>query len=112
MFHETIPDFFIVCLIFFGAGAVKGILGMGLPTMAMGLLGLVMPVANAASLLTLPSLVTNLWQAAIGPGIACMVRRLWLMQVGIAAGVALAPWLFPDRQDAFGRHLLGGCLVA
>jgi uncharacterized protein len=112
MFHEAIPDFFIVCLIFFGAGAIKGILGMGLPTMAMGLLGLVMPVANAASLLTLPSLVTNLWQAAIGPGIALIVRRFWLMQAGIIAGVALAPALFPDRQDAFGRHLLGGCLVA
>jgi len=112
MFHDVIPDFFIVCLIFFGAGAVKGILGMGLPTMAMGLLGLVMPVASAASLLTLPSLATNLWQAAIGPGIACIVRRLWLMQAGIVVGVGLAPALFPDRQDAFGRHLLGGCLVA
>ena len=112
MFHEAIPDFFVVFLIFFGAGAVKGILGMGLPTMAMGLLGLVMPVASAASLLTLPSLVTNLWQAAIGPGIARTVRRLWFMQVGIVVGVALAPGLFPNRQDALGRHLLGGCLVA
>jgi len=112
MFHEAIPDFFLICLIFFGAGAVKGILGMGLPTMAMGLLGLVMPVASAASLLTLPSLVTNLWQAVAGPGIVCILRRLWLMQTGIVVGVALAPGLFPDRQDVFGRHLLGVCLVA
>jgi uncharacterized membrane protein YfcA len=112
MFHESIPDFFVVCLIFFGAGAVKGILGMGLPTLAMGLLGLVMPVASAASLLTLPSLATNLWQAVAGPGIACMLRRLWLMQAGIVVGVALAPAIFPDWQDALGRDLLGGCLVA
>jgi uncharacterized membrane protein YfcA len=112
MFYAAIPDFFIVCLIFFGAGAVKGILGMGLPTMAMGLLGLVMPVATAASLLTLPSLATNLWQAAVGPGIVRIVRRLWLMQLGIVVGVALAPWLFPDRPEPFGRQLLGGCLAA
>jgi uncharacterized membrane protein YfcA len=112
MFHAAIPDFFVVCLIFFGAGAVKGILGMGLPTMAMGLLGLVMPVASAASLLTLPSLVTNAWQAAAGPGLACLARRLWLVQLGIVAGVALAPVLFPDPPEALGRHLLGGCLVA
>jgi uncharacterized protein len=111
MFHHTIPDFFIICLIFFGAGAVKGILGMGLPTLAMGLLGLVMPVANAASLLTLPSLVTNLWQAAAGRGFAHIVRRLWPMQAGIVAGVGLAPWLFAGRPDAFGRHLLGACLA-
>jgi uncharacterized protein len=112
MFHQAIPDFFIVCLIFFSAGAVKGILGMGLPTMAMGLLGLVMPVASAASLLTLPSLVTNLWQAAAGPGLGGTVRRLWLMQAGIVAGVALAPVLFPAPQDSLGRHLLGACLMA
>ncbi|MES2939356.1 MAG: sulfite exporter TauE/SafE family protein [Pseudomonadota bacterium] len=111
MFHDAIPDFFAVCLIFFGAGAVKGILGMGLPTLAMGLLGLVMPVAGAASLLTVPSLVTNLWQAA-GRGLLCVVRRLWLMQAGIVAGVLLAPVLFPGRQEALGRPLLGGCLLA
>jgi uncharacterized membrane protein YfcA len=57
-------------------------------------------------------LATNLWQAAIGPGIASILRRLWLMQLGIVVGVGLAPALFPDRQEAFGRHLLGGCLVA
>src|SRR5688572_5988154 len=107
MFHESIPDFFVVCLIFFGAGVVKGILGMGLPTAAMGLLGLVMPVASAASLLTLPSLVTNLWQAAVGPGLTATVRRLWSMQVGIALGVGLTPTLFAEPPDALGRHLLG-----
>lgn len=111
-FHDAIPDFFVASLIFFVAGAVKGILGMGLPTIAMGLLGLVMPVASAASLLTLPSLVTNLWQAATGPGIACTLRRLWLMQVGIVVGVAFAPVMFPDKQESLGRHLLGGCLLA
>lgn len=111
MFHDAIPDFFAVCLIFFGAGAVKGILGMGLPTVAMGLLGLVMPVASAASLLTLPSLVTNAWQAATGPSVLRTLRRLWLMQAGIAADVALAPLLFPQPQEAFGRALLGGCLL-
>lgn len=112
MFHDAIPDFFAVCLIFFGAGVVKGILGMGLPTAAMGLLGLVMPVASAASLLTLPSLVTNLWQAAIGPGLGATVRRLGPMQAGIALGVGLAPALFQGRPDALGRQLLGACLIA
>jgi uncharacterized membrane protein YfcA len=111
MFHEAVPDFFAVCMIFFGAGAVKGILGMGLPTVAMGLLGLVMPVAAAASLLTVPSLVTNVWQA-VGSGLAQLVRRLWLMQAGLAAGVALAPVFFPGGQRALGISLLGGCLVA
>lgn len=111
MFHAAVPDFFAVCLIFFGAGAVKGILGMGLPTVAMGLLGLAMPVAAAASLLTVPSLATNVWQAA-GRGLLRTARRLWAMQAGIVAGVLLAPLLFPGGQQALGKPLLGGCLLA
>lgn len=112
MFHAALPDFFAVSMIFFGAGAVKGILGMGLPTVAMGLLGLVMPLAGAASLLTLPSLVTNAWQAAVGPGLSSLVKRLWTLQAGIVAGVLVTPVLLPGPQDALARKLLATCLIA
>jgi uncharacterized membrane protein YfcA len=47
---------------FFLAGLVKGISGMGLPTVAIGLLGVVMTPATAAALLVIPSLVTNVAQ--------------------------------------------------
>ena len=49
------------------AGFVKGVIGLGLPTVAMGLLAVVMTPAQAAALLTLPSFLTNVWQA-MGPG--------------------------------------------
>lgn len=70
-------------LIFIAAGLVKGVTGMGLPTVAMGLLGLLMPPQAAAALLVLPSLLTNLWQLLAGPALAQIVRRLWLMMTGI-----------------------------
>lgn len=44
------------------AGGVKGITGMGLPTAAMSLLGLWMAPAQAAALIVMPSLVTNVAQ--------------------------------------------------
>ena len=50
------------------AGFVKGVVGLGLPTVAMGLLGLVMPPLEAAALLIVPSMVTNVWQQAAGLG--------------------------------------------
>lgn len=109
--HDYIPFFFIVSAIFFGAGMVKGVLGLGLPTLAMGLLGLLMPIPQAASLLTLPSLVTNLWQAFAGGAFGPLVRRLATFQLGIVAGVAGAS-LLPPLQDPLGRILLGGCLLA
>ncbi len=68
------------------AGFVKGVIGLGLPTVAIGLLGLVMAPAQAASLLIVPSLVTNVWQLAAGPRLVPLLRRLWPMMVGICLG--------------------------
>ena len=52
----------LILLAFLLAGFVKGVIGLGLPTVAMALLTLAMPPAEAAALLILPSLVTNLVQ--------------------------------------------------
>ena len=46
-------------LIFVAAGLVKGVLGMGLPTVAIGFLGLVIAPVEAAAMLVLPSLITK-----------------------------------------------------
>lgn len=109
---QTTPHLAAISAIFLAAGSVKGLLGMGLPTMAMGLLGLLMPVGHAAALLTLPSLVTNVWQAVTGPGLRGMLSRLGWMQLGIVAGVLVAAWVWPAPPEALGRRLLGLCLVA
>src|SRR5271166_6205254 len=45
------------------AGFVKGFIGMGLPTIATGILTLVMAPAQAAALLVVPNFSTNAWQA-------------------------------------------------
>lgn len=110
MFDAHASQFFLVSAIFFGAGIVKGVLGMGLPTFAMGFLGLLMPVPQAAGLLTVPSLVTNLWQGMGGGALRALVRRLWSLQLGIASGVGCAAWL-PPVDDRLGQLLLGGCLL-
>jgi uncharacterized membrane protein YfcA len=72
--------------IFLLAGMVKGLLGLGLPTVTMGLLGLAMPPVQAAALLLVPSLVTNVWQLLAGPRFAALIRRLWPMMLAIVVG--------------------------
>lgn len=111
MLHIDVPGFALVSAIFFGAGMVKGVLGMGMPTFAIGFLGLLMPVPQAASLLTLPSLVTNTWQAVAGGHLPTLLRRLWPLQLGIAAGLACAG-LVPSPDERLCRLVLGGCLAA
>ena len=68
--NRRMPDFtasaaalwLFSALVFTAAGVVKGVVGLGLPTLAMALLALAMAPAQAAALLVLPSLVTNVWQ--------------------------------------------------
>lgn len=110
MAQAPVPEALLVGGIFFAAGLVKGVVGMGLPTAAMGLLGLLMPVPQAAALLTLPSFVTNVWQAFAGGAFRALLARLWTLQAGVFAGVALA-LLLPPQDDRLGHLLLGGCLV-
>src|SRR5882724_10599917 len=74
-----------VSSIFVLAGFVKGVVGVGLPTIAMGLLAAVMTPAQAAALLTVPSFITNAWQA-VGPQFMPLLRRMWPMLLGICAG--------------------------
>ena len=57
------------------AGFVKGVIGLGLPTVSIGLLGLLMTPAQAAAILVVPSLVTNVWQAVVGGGFLALARR-------------------------------------
>jgi uncharacterized protein len=84
------------------AGFVKGVIGMGLPTVAMGLLSVAMPPAQAAALLVVPSLVTNLWQIA-GPGWWALMRRLATMLAGVCIGIAAgAGWLTEQEQGQGG----------
>lgn len=75
---------------FFAAGATKGISGMGLPTVSMGVLGLFMPPAAAAALLVLPSLLTNVLQC-LGRHFLAISAVLWPMWLGTFAGALLAP---------------------
>ena len=97
---------------FFLAGIVKGVTGMGLPTLAMGVLGALISPLAAASLLIVPSFVTNVWQLAAGPALGALVRRLWSMMVAICAGVGLgAAWL-AEGDAATTTAALGLALVA
>jgi uncharacterized membrane protein YfcA len=83
----------LIAAVFVLGGFVKGVVGLGLPTITMGLLSLAMGSAQAAALLVVPSLVTNLWQIG-GPGFIALLRRLATLLVGVCAGVAAGSgWL-------------------
>jgi len=68
------------------AGMIKGVIGLGLPTVAMGLLGLAMAPTQATALLIIPATLTNVWQLAFGGHLSGLVKRLWPMLLAIFIG--------------------------
>lgn len=103
----------LATIVIFGvAGCVKGIVGLGLPTVAMGLLALVMPPAQAAALLIIPAFMTNVWQALPWRSAWRLLRRLAGMQAGVCAGTWLAAWKWGAPSGAGAAYLLGGALMA
>jgi uncharacterized membrane protein YfcA len=93
------------------AGFVKGVIGMGLPTVAIGLLGLVMAPAQAAAILVIPSLVTNIWQLVAGPAFGALIVRLWPMMAGICLGTGLGAGVLTGENSALASTLLGVALL-
>jgi uncharacterized membrane protein YfcA len=106
-----LPMLGLIALVFLAAGTVKGVSGMGLPTFSVALLGLFMPTATAATLMLLPSLLTNVAQC-IGPHARALARRLWPMWLLLAAATVGSPLPDLGSAGASARLTLGAVLVA
>jgi uncharacterized protein len=100
-----------VALIFVLAGLVKGVTGMGLPTVAMGLLGLLMAPAQAAALLVIPSLITNVSQYLLGRHRLVLMRRMWPMLLTICLATWASAGLMTGAGATRATTWLGTALV-
>lgn len=82
-----------VCAALLAGGIVKGVSGLGLPLVAAPVLANFIPVPQAIALLTVPSIVTSIWQVVHGGHYVGVMRRMWpfivAMGCGIVAGVSV-----------------------
>ena len=108
-------DLFSITVIagtFFLAGAVKGVIGLGLPTVSLGLLTAALDLTTAMALLIVPSLVTNFWQAVTGGNARALLLRLWPFLLMATASVWLGATALTRVDLSRLSGLLGGILVA
>jgi uncharacterized protein len=98
-----------ISAVFALAGFIKGVMGLGLPTISMGLLAVVMP--EAAAILILPSFVTNVWQMLAGPSLSAVVRRLWPMMLAVCFGTWAGLGFMTGATARYGTALLGIALA-
>jgi uncharacterized membrane protein YfcA len=100
-----------IVVVFLLAGFVKGVIGLGLPTISVGLLSLVLAPVQAASILVVPSLLTNLQQIRPLDRLRSLVARLWPMMAGIVAGTAAGAGAITGADSRLAAALLGVALV-
>ena len=101
----------LIGLTFVLAGVVKGVAGMGLPTVSMGVLGAFMPPVSATSLLLIPSFVTNVWQLVTGSDFRALIARLWGMMAGILIGTLVGVRLLTGANTRWTTIGLGVALT-
>ncbi len=93
------------------AGTVKGVIGLGLPTVSLALLTVAVGLPQAMALLLVPSFVTNLWQALVGGEAMAILRRLWPFLLMATVTVWLGAAALTRVDLSLLSALLGALLV-
>jgi uncharacterized membrane protein YfcA len=105
------PLLLLIAAAFLLAGFIKGVLGLGLPTVSMGLLAVTMPPGQALAIVIVPAIVTNIWQTFVGPYLRDIITRLWPLMVGTVIGIWLNAGLLTGPYAPYGTVILGLLLV-
>ncbi len=100
-----------IAAVFVLAGFVKGVIGLGLPTVSMGLLAVAMAPAHALAIVIVPAILTNIWQTFAGPYFLAIVKRLWPLLLGLTTGIWLNADMMTGPYARYGTVLIGILLV-
>ena len=97
--------------VFLIAGVVKGLVGMGLPTIVIALTTLVLPLTEAIALIALPTIFSNVWQAAVGGNFRGILRRQWPLIVPLMIVLYGTMWLVGQKGPNWAFLVLAAVLV-
>jgi len=98
----------LVVATFLFAGFVKGVVGFGLPVVALALMAPTIGIKAAIALNTMPIIIINIWQAASGGNFLTITRRLWSFL--LLAGACI--WFGVSVLATVKSHLTSGALGA
>lgn len=106
-----LPILLLVAATFLLAGGVKGVIGLGLPTVSLAVLTATIGLQPAMALLLVPSFVTNLWQAVVGGNFMVILKRTWLFMLMATVTVWLGGLVLVEIDVSWLSALLGALLV-
>lgn len=101
----------LIAATFVAAGTVKGVIGMGMPTVSLALLTATLGLHSAMALLLVPTVVTNVWQALVGGRLVMIARRLWPFLVTSVLAVWPGVVVLAGVDVRWPSRLLGGLII-
>ncbi len=106
------PEIFaLIAATFLLAGVVKGIVGLGLPTIALALLSAGVGLKDAIALTLVPAFVMNIWQAFVGGELLNILRRFWGLFAAMIVGIWFGTSVLATADPRVLTGLLGVLLV-
>jgi len=99
-------------LAFFAGGAVKGVMGIGLPLILVPLLATVFDLPTAVAVMVVPVMATNLLQAYQGGNYGAALRRFWPLLLPMTGTTIVAAQFLAEIDVGTGALVLGLIVVA
>jgi len=94
------------------AGFVKGVVGFGLPTVALALLTVTVGLPQAMALMLVPAFVSNVWQSVAGGGWQQVLRRVWPFLLAAGLFIFIGALALTRIELRWLSALLGVILIA
>ncbi len=101
----------LIAVTFVAAGFVKGVIGLGLPTVTLAMLTLPLGLKTSLAIIVIPLMVTNLWQALAGPYLKEILLRFWPFLLTAIVGAWLGIQILASARTDYLVAMLGIILI-
>lgn len=108
---EPVSTILIAVVAFLVAGSVKGLTGLGLPTVSIGLMTLTLTPRTAIALVLVPMLFSNLWQYWRADDRLGIAKRYWIFALVLCLFVWVTTLVTRDVDDRILLGVLGAAIL-
>jgi uncharacterized membrane protein YfcA len=111
LIHLPLISLAAILAMLFVAGTTKGLIGIGMPIVAVPLLNVVVDLPTTVALLSIPLILSNIPQALQGERVGIVVRRLSPILLGLTFGVVIGVHLLTTLSPSSLKPIVGAALV-
>ena len=97
---------FLAIFVFLLAGCIKGVVGIGLPTIVVGTMSMFIDPRQAIGMLVLPALLSNLWQVYRSKMFLPLIKKLWPFAISMSVCI----WIFAQYSAKISESFLVICI--